>query len=63
MGSMSQEYLGPVNDALREFEEAVKRHEKFSFESEVIKRQEADRAREKVIEAVITMAKKLEGRG
>ncbi|MEX1998545.1 MAG: hypothetical protein WD934_02585 [Gemmatimonadales bacterium] len=60
---MSQEYLGPVHDALREFEEAVKRYEKFSFESEVIKRQEADRAREKVIEAVITMAKKLEGRG
>lgn len=62
MGKMSQEYLGPVRDALREFEEAVKHHEKFSFESEIVKRQEMDRAREKVIEAVIEMARRLEGR-
>lgn len=62
MGSMSQEYLGPVHDALHEFEEAVKKHEKFSFESEVVRRQEMDRARERVIEAVIEMARRLEGR-
>lgn len=62
MGKMSQEFLGPVHDALREFEEAVKKHEKFSFESEVVRRQDMDRARERVIDAVIEMAKKLEAR-
>lgn len=62
MGKMSQEFLGPVHDALHEFEEAVKKHEKFSFESEVVRRQEMDRARERVINAVIEMAKKMESR-
>lgn len=62
MGSMSQEYLGPVHDALREFEAAVKRHEKFSFDGKVVERQEMDRARERVIEAVIEMARKLKER-
>ena len=62
MGSMSQEYLGPVHEALHQFEESVKRHEKFSFESEVVRRQDMDRARDNVIQAVLTMAKKLEGR-
>jgi hypothetical protein len=59
---MSQEYLGPVHDALREFEEAVKKHEKFSFESEVVRRQEMDRARERVMEAVIELARRMERR-
>jgi hypothetical protein len=47
------EILQPVNDALNDFEEAVKTHEHRSFtESEMVRRQEVDRARQQVLDAV-----------
>ncbi len=51
--------LQPVNEALHEFEEAVKLHEHHSLtESEVVRRQAVDRARQDVLDAVLRMAGK-----
>lgn len=59
---MGKEYLGPVRDALRAFEDAVRTDQKLSFESKTVRRQELDRARENVMEAVMEMARKLGAR-
>lgn len=46
----SNDLLHPIHVALHEFEEAVKKHEHRSLtESEVVRRQEVDRAREIVM--------------
>lgn len=48
--------LQPVKDALHHFEEAVKIHEHRSFtETEVVRRQSVDRARQQVLDAVIEL--------
>ena len=48
--------LQPVKEALRHFEEAVKIHEHRSFtETEVVRRQSVDRARQQVLDAVIEL--------
>jgi hypothetical protein len=50
--------MDPVRRALQEFEEAVVVREKWSFvESKVMKQQEADRARERVIEEVMELVR------
>lgn len=59
---LGKEYLGPIRDALRHFEEAVRTDQKLSFESKAVRRQDVDRARENVMEAVMEMARKLEKR-
>lgn len=59
---LGQEYLGPIRDALRSFEEAIRADQKLSFESKAVRRQDVDRAREKVMDAVMEMAKRLEQR-
>ncbi len=59
---MGKEYLGPVREALRQFEDAVRADQKLSFESKAVRRQELDRARENVMEAILEMARKLESR-
>ncbi len=48
--------LQSVSVALREFEEAVKLHEHHSLtESEVVRRQAVDRARQQVLDAVLEL--------
>ena len=48
--------LQPVKEALHHFEEAVKIHEHRSFtETEVVRRQSVDRARQRVLDAVIEL--------
>ena len=48
--------LQPVKEALHNFEEAVKIHEHRSFtETEVVRRQSVDRARQRVLDAVIEL--------
>ena len=59
---MGQEFLGPIRDAMREFEEAVRKDQKLSFESKTVRQQDVDRARENVMDAVMEMARKLEKR-
>lgn len=59
---LGQEYLGPIREALRNFEEAVRTDQKLSFESKAVRRQDVDRARERVMDAVMELAKKLEKR-
>ena len=59
---LGKEYLGPVREALRNFETAVRTDQKISFESKAVRRQDVDRAREKVMDAVMELAKKLEER-
>jgi hypothetical protein len=55
------EILQPVKDALHDFEDAVKTHEHRSFtETEMVRRQEVDRAREQVLDAVLKL---LDGAG
>jgi hypothetical protein len=50
------EILHPVKEALHQFEEAVKTHEHRSLtESEMVRRQEVDRAREEVLDTVIAL--------
>ena len=50
------EILQPVNDALDHFEEAVKTHEHRSLtETEMVRRQDVDQAREKVLDAVLAL--------
>lgn len=50
--------LHSVIAALDEFEEAVKKHEHFHLiESEVTQRQDVDRARQKVLDAVVKLVK------
>ena len=50
------ELIRPMQAALHEFEEAIKKHEHHSlFESEILRRQEVDRAREHVIEKVLEL--------
>jgi hypothetical protein len=51
--------LHSVSVALREFEEAVKLHEHHSLtESEVVRRQAVDRARQHVLDAALRVAGK-----
>ncbi len=53
------EILQSVSVALHEFEEAVKLHEHHSLtESEVVRRQAVDRARQNVLDAVLRLAGK-----
>ncbi len=53
------EILHPVHTALHEFEDAVKKHEHLSLtESEVLRRQVVDRARQQVLDVVLELAKK-----
>ena len=59
---MGQEYLGPVREAVRAFEDAVRKDQKLSFESKTVRRQDVDRARENLMEAVMEMAKKMDQR-
>ncbi len=48
--------LQPVKEALHHFEEAVKIREHRSFtETEVVRRQSVDRARQQVLDAVIEL--------
>ena len=48
--------LQPVKEALHNFEEAVKIHEHRSFtETEVVRRQSVDRARQRVLDAVLEL--------
>ena len=55
----NSEILHPVHTALHEFEDAVKKHEHLSLtESEVLRRQVVDRARQQVLEVVLELAKK-----
>jgi hypothetical protein len=55
----NSEILHPVHTALHEFEEAVKKHEHLSLiESEVLRRQTVDRARQQVLDVVLELAKK-----
>jgi hypothetical protein len=50
--------LDPVRKALQEFEEAVVTREKWSMvESKVMKQQEADRARERVIDSIMELVR------
>ncbi len=50
------EILQSVSVALREFEEAVQIHEHRSFtETEVVRRQSVDRARQQVLDAVLEL--------
>ena len=49
----------PVQTALHEFEEAVKKHEHRSLiESEISRRQAVDRARQHVLDIVVGLVKK-----
>lgn len=51
--AIQSEVLVNVREALREFEEAVKHHEHRAIgESEVVRRQEVDFARDHVVEVV-----------
>lgn len=59
---LGKEFLGPVRDALRNFEDAVRKDQKLGFESKAVRRQDVDRARERVMDAVMELAKKLEER-
>ncbi len=55
------EILQPVTEALRHLEEAVKIHEHRSLtETEVVRRQSVDRARQQVLDAVLKL---LDGAG
>ncbi len=48
--------LQPVTEALHTFEEAVKTHEHRSFtETEVVRRQSVDRARQQVLDAILEL--------
>jgi len=50
--------LRTIIEALDEFEEAVKKHEHFHLvESEVTQRQNVDRTRQKVLDAVVQLVK------
>ncbi len=52
----NSQILQPVTDALHVFEEAVKTHEHRSFtETEVVRRQSVDRARQQVLDAVLEL--------
>ena len=52
----NSEILQPVTDALHDFEEAVKIHEHHSLtETEVLRRQSVDRARQQVLDAVVEL--------
>jgi hypothetical protein len=52
----NSEILQPVTDALHDFEDAVKTHEHRSLtESEVVRRQAVDRARQQVLDAVVEL--------
>ena len=59
---LGKEFLGPVREALRNFEAAVRKDRTMSFEGKAVRRQDVDRARERVMDAVMEMAKKLEER-
>jgi hypothetical protein len=48
------EYLAKIHDALREFEDAVVKRESWKpLESKVMREQETDRARQKLIDAIV----------
>ena len=50
--------MDPVRKALQELEDAIVTREKWSFvESKVMKQQEVDRARERVIEAIMELVR------
>jgi hypothetical protein len=50
--------MDPVRQALQEFEEAIVTREKWSMvASKVMKQQEADRARERVIDAIMELVR------
>jgi len=52
----NSEILQPVTDALHDFEDAVKTHEHRALaESEVVRRQAVDRARQQVLDAVVEL--------
>jgi hypothetical protein len=51
--------MDPVRKALQEFEDAVVAREKWSIaESKVMKQQEADRARDRVIDEIMALVRK-----
>lgn len=57
--SVGKEYLKRIHEALAEFEEAVRRHEKPGmFEGKVPLQQTVDGAREKVVEVVVDIVTK-----
>jgi hypothetical protein len=50
--------MDPVRKALQDFEDAIVTREKWSFvESKVMKQQEVDRARERVIEEIMELVR------
>jgi hypothetical protein len=50
--------MDPVRKALQDFEDAIVTREKWSFvESKVMKQQEVDRARERVIEGIMELVR------
>jgi hypothetical protein len=52
----NSEILQPVREALDDFEEAVKTHEHRSLtETEMVRRQAVDQAREQVLDAVLAL--------
>ena len=57
--SVGKEYLKRIHDALAEFEEAVRRHERPElFEGKTSLQQTLDGAREKVVQVVVDIVTK-----
>jgi len=54
---IKQHSLDPVREALREFEEAVRVHQKKLLGSDVLQRQDVARARERVMESIMTLVR------
>ncbi len=54
---MAGHSLDPVRDALREFEEAVRTHQKMKLGPKVMELQDVDRGRQRVIDAVMELVR------
>ena len=54
MASIGKEYLHSVNEALRNYEDAVIQREKFKpLESKITRQQDVDHARQKVVDVLV----------
>ncbi len=54
MASIGKEYLHSVNEALRNYEDAIMQREKFKpLESKVTRQQDVDHARQKVVDVLV----------
>jgi hypothetical protein len=59
MPSIGKEYLSRIHERLRNFEQAVVDREKFKpLESKIMRQQEVDTARDKVIEIIVDIVTK-----